>query len=225
LENCTHFRDVKWDLFLVSSFENQLIQNMQIPKKSKIPKIISGIVATFVLIALAWIALSPFWFWVSFEILAALLVASGCSGEWWLHHHPAGKKRNEKDEHHKIESRFIAMVSVGVIMECFALGHSIREGAKLENKVSEANERVSTNELQSANLRLELEKLKQPRVISAENRRMFIEMLRSSPKGNVRIGTRHPNSETSDYAMNIAGMVENAGFTNISVANYNDNIA
>jgi hypothetical protein len=97
-------------------------------------------------ISLGFFLLSSFWFWVSLEIIAALLVAVGCSGEWWLHHHPAGRKRKEKDEHHKLESRFIAMVALGVIIELFALGHSIKEGKKLEDKVSLANERAENTE-------------------------------------------------------------------------------
>lgn len=108
---------------------------MQITTKSKIPKIISRIIATIAIISAGFFLLSSFWFWVLFEILAALLVAGGCGGEWWLHHHPAGRRKNEKDEHHKLESRFIAMVALGVAMEVFALGNSIREGVKLEKEV------------------------------------------------------------------------------------------
>ena len=84
------------------------------------PKIVSGIVVTILAIALGWFLLSPFWFWVSLEVVAAVLVAVGCSGEWWLHHHPAGREKIKKEEHHKLESRFISMVSIGVIMEVFA---------------------------------------------------------------------------------------------------------
>jgi hypothetical protein len=45
------------------------------------------------------------------------------------------------------------MVAFGVIMELFALGHSIREGRKLEQAVALSQERVSTNELEVASLR------------------------------------------------------------------------
>jgi hypothetical protein len=130
-------------------------------KKSKTPKIISGIIATISLIVALFVFLSPFWFWVSFEIIAAVLVAVGCFGEWWLHHHPAGLERRAKDIHHSLESKIIGMVAIGVFMELFALGHSIREGVKLENKLAEANERASTNELKVAELmheNLELKK-------------------------------------------------------------------
>jgi hypothetical protein len=103
---------------------------------SKTPKIISGISARILLIVAAFVVLSSFWFWVLFDIAAALLVAIGCGGEWYLHHHPAGRRKREKDEYHKMESRYIASVSVGVIMEVFCLAHSIREGIKLENETA-----------------------------------------------------------------------------------------
>lgn len=118
------------------------MQKKHIAMKSKIPKIICGIVAIISFILSAFAFLPSFWFWVSFEVLAALLVAFGCAGEWWLHHHPAGRKKKEKDEHHALESKFIGLVVIGVTMELFCLGHSINEGVKLENSVSQANKQV-----------------------------------------------------------------------------------
>jgi hypothetical protein len=153
LENCTHFEDVKLNFTFWGAFENQFIQKMQIPIKSKIPKIISGIATTIALISVVFFLLPSFWFWVSLEIFAAGAVAIGCSGEWWLHHHPAGREKRAKQEHHKLESRFISLVALGVIMELFALGHSIREGVKLEGKISEANNRTANTESNNLVLR------------------------------------------------------------------------
>jgi hypothetical protein len=147
------YPDLSNHLLAVTFFSmNQIDQNTQIIKNKSIPKIISGIVATVLAIALGWSLLPSFWFWVSFEILAALLVAMGCCGEWWLHHHPAGRRKNEKDEHHRLEAKIIAMVALGVVMELFVLAHSIREGVRLERKVSEANERATSNQVQLATL-------------------------------------------------------------------------
>jgi len=129
-----------------------LTQKAQMAKNSKIPNIISGIASAIVLIVASWLIFSAFWFWVFFEIAAALLVATGCSGEWWLHHHPAGRKKQEKDEHHKLESRFIASVVFGVTMELFALGHSIKEGVKLENAVE--SEKVQVAAIGTTNAQL-----------------------------------------------------------------------
>jgi hypothetical protein len=125
---------------------------MQVAIKNKIPKIISGIVCAISLIALGWLFLPLFWFWVSLEIVAAALVAIGCSGEWWLHHHPAGREKIERDEHLKLESRFIAMVSYGVIIELFALGHSIKEGKQLEDKVESGKVLVAAIGMTNAQL-------------------------------------------------------------------------
>ena len=126
---------------------NQTTQNQQTAAKSNIPKIISGIAITILIIALGWFLIPTFWFWIAFEIFAGMLVASGCLGEWYLHHHPAGKKKREKDEHHKLESRYIAMVAVGVTMEFFVLAHSIQAGIDLENDVAVAqNESAEAKE-------------------------------------------------------------------------------
>ena len=125
---------------------------MQIARKSTIPRIISGIAITTSLVAVLWIFLSSFWFWASLETAAALLVAVGCGGEWWLHHHPAGRAKKAKDQYHLIESRFIAMVSIGVVMEFFVAGHQIREGAQLE----QTNLAMTTNLADLNNKTLEL---------------------------------------------------------------------
>lgn len=89
-----------------------------------------------------------------------LFVAIGCAGEWYLHHHPTGRKKQERDAHHKLESRFIGAVALGVAMEFFALGHSIQEGVKLERELTLAKERTSTNELRVALLEKETSQLR-----------------------------------------------------------------
>lgn len=115
---------------------------MQIAAKSNTAKIISGILATISIAVIARIVLPAVWFWIGFEVFAALLVAVGCGGEWYLHHHPAGRKKVEKEEHHKLESRFIAAVAVGVFMEFFSLGHAIPEAIKLEKEAADAQVQV-----------------------------------------------------------------------------------
>lgn len=123
---------------------------MKIDTKSKIAKIALGILAIVSIGIVAYIALPAIWFWIGYEVGSALLVAVGCSGEWFLHHHPAGKKKVEKEEHHRMESGFIGAVVVGVCMELLFLGHVIPEAIEMQNEVSSANERASTNELQVA---------------------------------------------------------------------------
>lgn len=107
-----------------------------------------------------WFAMPSVWFWIGFETLAAMLVAIGCVGEFYLFHHPAGHKERQREDHHKLESRFIFAVAFGVTMELFALAHAIPAAFKLEKEVALANERASTNELRAEQFRvnaLELE--------------------------------------------------------------------
>lgn len=205
--------------------------------KSKTPKIISDIIATISCISLAFIFFTSFWFWISFEFLAATLVTFGCGGEWWLHHHPSGRKKKEKDLHHALESKFIEMVVIGLIMELVSLGHSVHEGVKLENKVSEANERVSTNELalavlnsnnlvlkklvlESSNRLVETEsfaarirmKLITPRDWSFDDIK-FVADLTGRPKGAVAIFITSGNKSDSILALKIEESSKLAGWT------------
>jgi len=165
---------------------------------SNIPKIISRIGTVIVLIAIAFILLPSFWFWVSFETIAVSFVAIGVSGEWYMHHHPAGRKKREKDDHHKLESRFIGAVALGVIMEVFALGHSIKEGVKLDAKVSQAE--LTTKQLEATNLalavrveelrkqNLELLSKLQDRRITPDQHTNLVKCLRQGAVGPVVMG-------------------------------------
>lgn len=99
---------------------------------------------------------SSFWVWHVLEAIALLLVVIGCAGELWLHHHPAGKKKSEKEQHHNLESLFIAAVAIGVTMELAAYGHSIVEGIRLENVVTETKVQISSNNLEIAKAQTEI---------------------------------------------------------------------
>jgi hypothetical protein len=50
---------------------------------NNILKLIFGFFVAVCLVAVLFIFLTSFWFWVVFEIIAALLVPIGCGGEWW----------------------------------------------------------------------------------------------------------------------------------------------
>ena len=104
---------------------------------SNVPKIISRIAATISSWRLPLLCYRRFGFGFHLRLSPYRWWLLGVVAKWYLHHHPAGRKKNEKDDHHKLESRFIGAVALGVTMELFALGHSIREGVKLENKVAQ----------------------------------------------------------------------------------------
>jgi hypothetical protein len=203
---------------------------------SKIPKIISGILAAILIAVVLYVSLPPVWFWIGFEIFAALLVAVGCAGEWWLHHHPAGRRKVEKEEHHNLESRFIAAVVFGVFMELFSLGHAIPEAMKLEVAVASANERAGTatnmaaqaiekaakfdlaravaereTELMRSN-NLVLQKQLQPRIITMEEITNFIFLTQHFPKNEIKVFFVSGRNETANYARQVRDMLNQADF-------------
>ncbi|HZR18429.1 MAG TPA: hypothetical protein VFE51_14140 [Verrucomicrobiae bacterium] len=197
--------------------------------KSISPKIVSVIFTPIASLFIVWLFVPSFWFWTGFEFIAAALVVIGCGGEWYLHHHPAGKKKTERDEHHKLESRFIASVVAGVFMELFALGHTIREGVNLEGKVAKANEQVAvlTNETFRLSLSLEdaksnnlvlrsnvvaLEVRSRWREITQEQKRNFINSTRNVGKFGIRIRFATRGAEVLSFAHMIRDMLDSAGF-------------
>lgn len=214
----------------------------QIAMKSKIQKMIPGIVVTLICISVVFLFLPSFWFWVGFEVVAALLVAIGCGGEWYLHHHPAGRKKVEKDKHHNFESWYIAAVSVGVFMELFALGHSIREGVVLEKDVAIAKSLTSSNEVKIAaltqenlslqanvnataleleNANIKLAKIRSaipPRQIDEKKRELFISTLlqtnsAGSPKIDIKVFVPDVDDpEAKNFAKIIRNMLNDAGY-------------
>ena len=202
---------------------------MQIATNNNTAKIISGILATISIAVIARIVVPAIWFWIAFEVSAALLVAVGCAGEWYLHHHPAGRKKVEKKEHHKLESRFIAAVVVGVFMEFFALGHAIPEAVRLEKDVASANDRASTNELQVAvlsnetvRLSINLESAKSnniifaartlPRRITFDNENKFMALCAGVPKMPIKIFIGKSDNETEIFAEQVRKLLDDAGF-------------
>ena len=238
LKTAWFFRDSNYFLRLS---ENQFIQNAQIAMNSKILKKICGIIATISCVSLAFFFLPEFWFWVSFDFSAAAIVATGCGGEWWLHHHPAGRRKKEKDLHHALESRFIGMVVIGLIMELVMLGHSTYGGLKLENKVSAANERAANaaerageankqaglaNEraerLRNENLKLarDLEKLRSQRWLIF-NGSAFEGALKNSPKMDVQIWYPPHDPEAEKLVnLELKDALQHAGWTTAEIRQF-----
>jgi len=186
---------------------------MQIAAKKSAAKIISRTLATISVFVIGWVVIPSFWFWVVFEVLALLLVILGCGGEWYLHVHPAGRKKREQDAHHKLESRFIAAVAVGVLMELFALAHTISEGIKLEKKVTLANTRLE--ELRRQNL--ELEVALAWRTITPSQRAVITNDLISFVKKHplaafkVKVEANISDTEAQLYAQQIVGVLKECG--------------
>jgi hypothetical protein len=101
---------------------------------------------------------------------------------------------------------------------------AIERAGIAEKEAGQANERAATNELAVATLTssnlvlsIELEKLKQDRTITDEDKKKFIKLLASAPRGSFSI-CFEPNSgaDVQNYANEIWGMFLDAGF-NVSL--------
>ena len=165
-------------------------------------KIICGIIATISIAVLGFFMLPSLWFWISWEVLAAGLVAVGCASEWYLFLKPS----KEGDEAHKLHHRrrelqSVTAVAIGVLMEFLALSHAIPEAIRLEKNVSDANTRVE--ELRQENDLLEAEI--QPRRIKPEQRAVIMTDLRGlqGPKCRVSIVYNQPDLETAAFAIDV----------------------
>ena len=145
-----------------------IFQKAQTRNKATVPKMICGIIATISVVVFGFLSLSPFWFWTGLEIIAGLLVAGGCWGEWYLFKNPADESDvSAKHLHHSREVRCIIAVAIGVTVEFAALAHSIPEAVRLEKNVASANELASTNELQVLDLKTNLAELNKATLVLA----------------------------------------------------------
>jgi len=106
---------------------------MQTRNNATTKKMISGIIATISIIVIGAFAFSSFWFWTSLEIIAGLMVAVGCWGEWNLFKNPA--QGGHESAHRRKELQYILAVAIGVTIEFCALLHSIPEAIRLEQNV------------------------------------------------------------------------------------------
>jgi len=126
-------------------FWNVTPQKILVRTMSKNTKVLSAIAATILTVLVAYCFLPTLWFWISWEIIGAILVAIGCVGEWHLvmKHVPA---HDPDPNHHRREVQFVTLVAIGVTMEFLGLMHTIPEALKLERDVANAVERTSVIE-------------------------------------------------------------------------------
>ncbi len=193
-------------------------QKTQTKKKATIPKIVCGIIATISIVVIGVFSLSPFWFWTSLEIVAGLLVAGGCWGEWYLFKNPADEgDESAKHLHHSREVRCIIAVAIGVTVEFVALAHSIPEAVQLEKDVAQIG---STNaQLVADNLMLRsnvvaLELKMQPRIITQKQINDFIFLMQHVKKIPVKISIGQEGFDTETYGRQIRDMFTKAKFAN-----------
>ena len=201
-----------------------------------------GILTTILIVVVGRLVLRPIWFWVSWEILAAGLVALGCAGEWYLFKNPA--KRGQAPEHRRRELQFITAVAVGVCMEFFALAHAIPEAIRLEKQVEdiradnsklftigekakesvaqavEAAETAKAEREKAETGRLELEKQvlalvskTQTRTINKKTKDALVTNLAGVPKGGIEIVMFDKDPESVAFGLALKRALIGAGFS------------
>jgi len=110
---------------------------------------IASIVAVISSVLLGAVLLPSFWFWVCWKLSQAHLLYVGVSQNVLVE---VSSKPGFKAAHRANELKAVLTVSIGVLMELGGLAHAIKEGVKMEQRISELNLRANSNELQAAQL-------------------------------------------------------------------------
>jgi hypothetical protein len=166
-------------------------QNKQTSNTRRIPKRIWAPVVTISIVVIGYLILPTLWFWIAWEVVAALLVAVGCFGEWHLFKREAAP--NGEQSHRAWELRFILMVAIGVTMELGALPKTIVEALRLQKQIAELEEKQG------------------PRRILSIQRERFIRTSARFPKSAVRF-TCIAEPEAELFAGQLARLAQNAGY-------------
>jgi hypothetical protein len=154
-------------------------------------------VTPIILVAVIGFIFPRVWFWISWELSGAVLVAVGCIGEWMLLY----KKEEEGADHRRLEKTFAIVVAIGVTMDAIGLGHAIPEALQLSRDVSKANEAASSNEVQVVALKLQLAEISNNVVTNAPANltlfaaRAVITLRYAGPINGVHWGAVNPFSD------------------------------
>ncbi|HWY29471.1 MAG TPA: hypothetical protein VNX46_01875 [Candidatus Acidoferrum sp.] len=161
-------------------------------------------------------------FWESFETLGFLMVLLGVVFEGIEHW---GKfKKGENVRKKRLEKKGWLVLVVGLAIELIggnmAWRISDRINAELlatasrsELKAAQANERTATIESNNLVLQAKVEQLKARR-ISVKQEKDFIDLLKFSNKGPVRVLVGPKDSETEEYAREVRAILDESGYYN-----------
>jgi hypothetical protein len=127
----------------------------QTTHRSMLVKIAIVIISIALLASLGWFLKSD-WFWFSWDIVGAVLVAAGCIAEWMLLYQ---EEPEHSDRNKLLEKAWALVVAAGVTMDVFGLIYGIPEAIRLESHVEDlrsANSAMNTNLAALNNKTLEL---------------------------------------------------------------------
>jgi hypothetical protein len=131
-----------------------------------------------------------------------------------------GRKLSEAKEQ-LLERIFVMLVAFGVGMEFICLMFSLHEVATLNAKASQAYERASNAESNTAvalgkveELRKQNDELeaKQIRAITLQQKDNFIKILRNDPKCSIKVFLGSEQPEATNYANDVVELLKEAGY-------------
>jgi hypothetical protein len=167
----------------------------------------TGVAAIAVVATIFLWRLSPQWFWVGWEIVAGAMLSVGCIGEWILISREKPKTPEEELKHRR-EKVCTILVTAGVALEFLALFHTIPEGIKLERDIVAIEQK---NLILRTNL-VALEEKLQPRTISIEQRKRFLQIMADRPKGPARVMCLSATAESHVFAEQLRDLLDDAGY-------------
>jgi hypothetical protein len=191
-------------------------------------KIAIVIISIGLLASLGWFLKSD-WFWFAWDIVGAVLVASGCIAEWILLYNEAPE---HSDRNKLPEKAWALVVAAGVTMDVFGLIYGIPEAIRLGQNVagtqmtnswlvaSNVSAARQIEGLRSNNLSMQKELLAltektKARNVNSETRKDLIEKVRSLPKGKVEIIMFDGDGESVAFGINLKSALDNAGFETV----------
>jgi len=114
-----------------------------------------------------------------------------------------------------LKKSFWILLILGLVLEFFEATKSDRDIAVLNRQAAEL---VHSNLV----LSLELEKLKQPRIMNVEQKMAFMKSLHDAIKGPIRLGAKDASPDSVGFMDSIQDALTNAGYTIISRMDYRE---
>lgn len=106
---------------------------------------------------------------------------------------------------------------IAAMVALFAWNLARKDATAKEEALSkykrESSERVAVLEKQTAEAKLELARLTQPRTISPQQKEAFLNFMRDKPKGKVNLAILAMDNESNSYVQRLFELLQEAGFT------------
>jgi hypothetical protein len=163
--------------------------------------------------------LSSFSIWDWSQIIGTAMVLIGVCGEFLLEfknfpYNPTGFEVLASGKR-RIEIISLVILLLGLLLEVVALPHSLVESAGLKKEADDAKLLAADTQSNNLVLSIELEKLKNPSIITAEQREKFIEILcgpLNASKVPIIVIYAGNDRPTEQFAFQIRNILDEAGY-------------